>query len=194
MRFRSSSRKGGKKEQRISGVAFEDALEASRLTGRAFVFADGDVGVAPCPSMDFTCDDGSCIPKSSVCDGLDDCLRAEDELHCDRECTPTQFKCVTGNKCIDGIYRCDDHPDCPDQSDEDCAATANETITRTSSPTSTPSSLCVSIAFPSAKIAGGAARKPACMRASALRLCHERAAVFHPSWGPSAWERRLYTP
>ncbi|KAL2739157.1 basement membrane-specific heparan sulfate proteoglycan core protein isoform X1 [Vespula maculifrons] len=53
----------------------------------------------------------------------------------DQECTPTQFKCLTGNKCIEGIYRCDGHPDCPDRSDEDCA---NETITHTSPPTSTP--------------------------------------------------------
>ena len=42
----------------------------------------GPVGLAPCPSMDFTCEDGSCIPKTSVCDGYDDCPKAEDELHC----------------------------------------------------------------------------------------------------------------
>lgn len=52
----------------------------------------------------------------------------------ERECTPTQFKCVTGNKCIEGVYRCDGHPDCPDQSDEDCA---NETITHATPPIST---------------------------------------------------------
>lgn len=47
------------------------------------VFAGGaPVDLAPCPSMDFTCSDGSCILKSSVCDGFDDCPRAEDELHC----------------------------------------------------------------------------------------------------------------
>ncbi|KAK9294716.1 hypothetical protein QLX08_010779 [Tetragonisca angustula] len=85
--------------------------------------------------MDFTCSDGSCISKSSVCDGFDDCPRAEDELHCERECTPTQFKCVTGNKCIEGVYRCDGHPDCPDHSDEDCA---NETITHVTPPISQP--------------------------------------------------------
>lgn len=53
----------------------------------------------------------------------------------ERECTPTQFKCLTGNKCIEGVYRCDGHPDCPDHSDEDCA---NETITHVTQPTSTP--------------------------------------------------------
>ncbi|XP_018405405.1 PREDICTED: putative uncharacterized protein DDB_G0282499 [Cyphomyrmex costatus] len=91
-------------------------------------------GLAPCPSTDFTCGDGSCISKSSVCDGFDDCPRAEDELYCERECTPNQFKCATGNKCIEDVYRCDGHPDCPDHSDEDCAPSANDT-THTTSPT-----------------------------------------------------------
>ena len=57
----------------------------------------------------------------------------------DRDCTPTQFKCATGGKCIEGIYRCDGHSDCPDRSDEDCpSVTANETITHSNSPKSTP--------------------------------------------------------
>ncbi|KOX75591.1 Low-density lipoprotein receptor-related protein 8 [Melipona quadrifasciata] len=47
----------------------------------------------------------------------------------------TAFKCVTGNKCIEGVYRCDGHPDCPDHSDEDCA---NETITHVTPPISQP--------------------------------------------------------
>ncbi|KAK0072378.1 hypothetical protein PV326_000128, partial [Microctonus aethiopoides] len=48
-----------------------------------------------------------------------------------RGCTPTQFKCATGGKCIEDIYRCDGHPDCPDKSDEICGEsdTSNDTIT-----------------------------------------------------------------
>jgi uncharacterized membrane protein len=38
----------------------------------------------------------------------------------EKNCTPTQFKCVSGNKCIESVYRCDGYPDCPDRSDEDC--------------------------------------------------------------------------
>lgn len=38
--------------------------------------------VAPCPSSDFTCIDGSCIPLSKKCDSVPDCTSGEDERNC----------------------------------------------------------------------------------------------------------------
>lgn len=64
-------------------------------------------------------------------------MSAEQNKNTERECTPSQFKCATGNKCIEEIYRCDGHPDCPDRSDEDCLPSANDTTTHITSPTST---------------------------------------------------------
>ncbi|KAK2578017.1 hypothetical protein KPH14_008439 [Odynerus spinipes] len=101
-----------------------------------------------CRSFEFFCD-GKCIDALLLCDRVKHCQDGSDEEDCyydddkgkyitrgkDRECTPTQFKCLTENKCIEGIYRCDGHPDCQDLSDEDCA---NETITHTSLPTKCP--------------------------------------------------------
>lgn len=68
----------------------------------------------------------------------------------DRGCTPTQFKCATGGKCIEDIYRCDGHPDCPDRSDENCGVEnlSNSTITHiTYSPPSTLNFLFISYLF-----------------------------------------------
>ncbi len=34
------------------------------------------------------------------------------------ECTFSQFKCTSGDQCIDGNLKCNGHPDCKDASDE----------------------------------------------------------------------------
>lgn len=38
--------------------------------------------IAPCQDSDFTCKDGSCIPKRKHCDGRHDCPQGEDEMDC----------------------------------------------------------------------------------------------------------------
>ncbi|XP_063983473.1 basement membrane-specific heparan sulfate proteoglycan core protein-like isoform X6 [Diachasmimorpha longicaudata] len=96
--------------------------------------------ILPCDVLtEFTCANGSCIPKRRVCDGFQDCQHGEDEHKAacqypsgpDRGCTIAQFRCATGGKCIEEIYKCDGHSDCPDRSDEiNCnhTTTKNNTI------------------------------------------------------------------
>lgn len=41
----------------------------------------------PCGNYEFTCDDGTCISSSYVCDSVPDCPDHSDELHCPSEYT-----------------------------------------------------------------------------------------------------------
>ncbi|KAH7969378.1 hypothetical protein HPB52_017497 [Rhipicephalus sanguineus] len=72
-----------------------------------------------------TCGDGvTCIPKTSVCDGVADCPDRFDESNCCEytkqfpDCPADYFKCKTNGKCIMNILVCDDEDDCNDGSDE----------------------------------------------------------------------------
>jgi len=49
--------------------------------------------VPRCQPGELTCGDGSCLPDAYVCDGYTDCLDAEDEIACARECVPGEVYC-----------------------------------------------------------------------------------------------------
>jgi len=64
----------------------------------------------------FTCSDGICINSAQVCDGINNCINAEDEAQC--SCDPTtQFTC-TNHRCIPLSSVCDRNDTCGDGSDE----------------------------------------------------------------------------
>lgn len=42
--------------------------------------------LATCSPNDFTCSDGMCIDRSSVCDGRNDCASGNDEVLCSKTC------------------------------------------------------------------------------------------------------------
>ncbi|XP_034252136.1 vitellogenin receptor [Thrips palmi] len=71
-----------------------------------------------CTSSQFKCkSDDLCIPKSSRCNGKQECPSGEDEQGCKPTCHYGQFACDNG-QCIDESLKCDSNYDCTDKSDE----------------------------------------------------------------------------
>ncbi|XP_045173466.2 uncharacterized protein LOC123535019 [Mercenaria mercenaria] len=70
-----------------------------------------------CLEEEFTCPDGRCIHVSKVCDFVEDCVEAADEICVFPSCTDDQYKCASG-QCIRKDERCDSVKNCLDASDE----------------------------------------------------------------------------
>ena len=81
------------------------------------------------PEWQFECQAGSsefawtnCIPRSYVCNLVEDCNDGSDEkfdLCSNRTCrNSTEYKCKSG-QCISSMLRCNKQFDCTDKSDED---------------------------------------------------------------------------
>ncbi|KAM7349794.1 terribly reduced optic lobes isoform 6-T6 [Cochliomyia hominivorax] len=84
-----------------------------------------------CLSMEFMCESGDCIPLESVCDGIGDCKRMDDESYGLCHCSSDKFKCIRGGGCIPKTQVCDGKPQCRDGSDEiSCHFNANFNKTR----------------------------------------------------------------
>jgi hypothetical protein len=68
----------------------------------------------PCRET-FTCDDGSGVLASWVCDAENDCVDGSDERACE------YFECASG-MLVSTDSQCDEWPDCDDWSDEDACS------------------------------------------------------------------------
>lgn len=90
-----------------------------------------------CPRRKFLCpEEGVCIRKRYVCDGLKDCSRGEDEANCEARttapastvkpttsapkdpCSPKKFYCRSEGVCISKKFVCDKFEDCKEGEDE----------------------------------------------------------------------------
>ena len=73
------------------------------------------------PDKHFTCASGTCILSTYVCDGINDCADASDEVKCTdhqhRNCSDLHFQCISDG-CIPLAHRCDGWQHCQDGSDE----------------------------------------------------------------------------
>ena len=64
------------------------------------------------------CNNGDCISKDFVCDGIDDCPSGSDEDEAFCATCPFEFLCSNG-RCTDLANVCDGTNHCRDNSDED---------------------------------------------------------------------------
>ncbi|XP_076348195.1 uncharacterized protein LOC143245825 [Tachypleus tridentatus] len=71
---------------------------------------------------EFHCMDSEvCVLETSLCDGVSDCPKGDDESSLICGCLPNEFSC--NGTCIVDIRRCDTRVDCPDGSDEESCET-----------------------------------------------------------------------
>ncbi|XP_037530480.1 low-density lipoprotein receptor-related protein 8 [Nematolebias whitei] len=69
--------------------------------------------------LEFSCSDGSCIPRLQVCNGRSDCEDGSDEGSCSHVwCNYDEFTCHS-RRCVSVRSLCDGVDDCGDGSDED---------------------------------------------------------------------------
>jgi hypothetical protein len=81
--------------------------------------ASTSTGLSDCiPDSSHPCDGGAtCIPIGQVCDGVQHCADASDEVGCEQPCNGTDFTCNDGS-CIPTAFECDGEADCPGGEDE----------------------------------------------------------------------------
>eukprot|EP01083_Nonionella_stella_P067559 178759_1 len=78
--------------------------------------------------IDFTSQNGECIPSEYRCDGTVDCEDASDERLCELfPCNADNYRCESGG-CILKEWLCDGFADCPDMDDENGTVCFNEGV------------------------------------------------------------------
>ncbi|GIY30664.1 very low-density lipoprotein receptor [Caerostris darwini] len=105
------------------------------------------VASAHCPSHQFQCGNGRCVPITWHCDDDNDCGDNTDESSCElRTCSETEFKC-RNSKCVPVRWLCDNEDDCGDKSDEDPIHCNNKTCAADQFSCGSSSGLCIPITW-----------------------------------------------
>ncbi|XP_020802671.1 basement membrane-specific heparan sulfate proteoglycan core protein isoform X7 [Drosophila serrata] len=91
------------------GVASNPSMSPSSAAG---------IGGNCLENIEFACHNRDCISIESVCDGIPDCVDAEDEDYSLCNCSGDKYKCQRGGGCIPKVQVCDGKPQCRDRSDE----------------------------------------------------------------------------
>ncbi|KAG8437393.1 hypothetical protein GDO86_008187 [Hymenochirus boettgeri] len=134
-----------REEYKVCGSAIPPAFTSSRDHAWIFFHSDsstsgqsqgfrlsyirGRIGLTSCPTEEFLCGNGKCIPNSWKCNSLDECGDNSDERNCTAPSmeTPTSlcplgtFPCHTAHsmQCLSNELRCNTVKDCINGSDED---------------------------------------------------------------------------
>ncbi|KAM7409608.1 hypothetical protein PAMA_001206 [Pampus argenteus] len=94
-------------------------IVVASLTWRHLSGAAGHSLPACQEKLEFRCNDGSCIPIPTVCDGHTNCEDGSDERHCGHLwCKKDEFACSSSRRCIPTRFLCNSVDDCGDGSDE----------------------------------------------------------------------------
>ncbi|XP_068152999.1 modular serine protease [Drosophila tropicalis] len=85
---------------------------------------------AACSTLQFECDNGSCISKFDICDGVKNCPDGSDEtamtcVNQRQHCSKPYFQCTYG-ACVIGTAGCNAQEECADGSDETVLRCGNE--------------------------------------------------------------------
>nr|XP_022341960.1 basement membrane-specific heparan sulfate proteoglycan core protein-like isoform X4 [Crassostrea virginica] len=100
-----------------SYICYTDTVQGVTEASVDLIVIPG-TGTRDCPFGQYKCDDGTCAPPGSGCDGKTDCGDGSDEFPRYCGCPFGDFMCADGKRCIPRSAECDGLINCPDRSDE----------------------------------------------------------------------------
>ncbi|KAM9302216.1 low-density lipoprotein receptor-related protein 3 [Gastrophryne carolinensis] len=106
-----------------------DTTSSGQSQGFRLSFIRGKMGLSSCPSDEFLCGNGKCIPNSWKCNSMDECGDNSDERNCSAPslevrsslCPLGTFPCATAHstQCMSNELRCNSVKDCMSGADEE---------------------------------------------------------------------------
>ncbi|XP_043237332.1 basement membrane-specific heparan sulfate proteoglycan core protein-like isoform X3 [Amphibalanus amphitrite] len=99
---------------------------AARCDQRSDCRDGSDEQGCPCRPDQWQCQSGQCVDLADRCNRRYECRDGSDEQNCpppELVCSPGEFRCADGRRCLPDYLKCNGRADCADGSDEtDCGA------------------------------------------------------------------------